>query len=78
MRPSEKETSPVSASAAGRKGTDTSSAPIVRTSLTQNTLTRGLRLPRVPPRRRQAPPSLHPQRVQVPLQRNRTILSWQT
>ncbi|KAF9803468.1 hypothetical protein IEO21_09677 [Rhodonia placenta] len=43
MRPSEKETSPAIASAAERKGTDASSAPIVRTSLTQNAPTRGLR-----------------------------------
>ncbi|KAF9794091.1 hypothetical protein IEO21_11216 [Rhodonia placenta] len=32
MRPSEKETSPANASAAGRKGTDASSAPIAATS----------------------------------------------
>ncbi|KAF9798774.1 hypothetical protein IEO21_10665 [Rhodonia placenta] len=78
MRPSAKETSPASASAVGRKGTDTLSAPIVRTSLTPNAPTRGLRLPRVPPRPRQAPPSLHPWRVQVPLQRNRKVPSWRT
>ncbi|KAF9799458.1 hypothetical protein IEO21_10568 [Rhodonia placenta] len=37
-----------------------------------------LRLPRVPPRRRQVPPSLHPRQVQAPLQRNRKVPSWRT
>ncbi|KAF9799108.1 hypothetical protein IEO21_10620 [Rhodonia placenta] len=50
MWPSKKETSLASASAVGKGGTDTSSAPIVRTNLTQNVPTRGLWLPQVPPR----------------------------
>ncbi|KAF9801899.1 hypothetical protein IEO21_10014 [Rhodonia placenta] len=51
-QPSEKETSLAVALAAESKGTDDSSAPTVRTSLTPSALMRGLRLPRVLPRPR--------------------------